>query len=109
MRRSIIILASVAANFLGEDSQAGKLRREGEKNGRARIILVYIRLLLQGWIYRGAAQKCAPLLALVNRGARGGGAKKSNSEIWHDSQCFSFFEVKLKLIIQCSYRRKWHF
>ena len=38
-----------------------------------------------------------------------GGAKKSNSEIWHNFQGFSFFEVKLKLIIQCPYRRKWHF
>jgi hypothetical protein len=28
-----------------------------------------------------------------------GGAKKSNSEIWHNFQGFSFFEVKLKLII----------
>jgi hypothetical protein len=26
----------------------------------------------------------------------GGGAKKSNSEIWHNFQGFSFFEVKLK-------------
>ena len=33
-------------------------------------------------------------LALVNRGA-----KKSNSEIWENFQGFSFFEVKLKLII----------
>jgi hypothetical protein len=39
-----------------------------------------------------------------------GGAKKSISEIWHNFQGFSFFEVKLKLIIiQCPYRRKWHF
>jgi hypothetical protein len=38
-----------------------------------------------------------------------GGAKKSNSQIWHNFQGFSFLEIKLKLIIQCPYRRKWHF
>jgi hypothetical protein len=38
-----------------------------------------------------------------------GGAKKSNSEIWHNFQGFFFFEVKLKLTIQCPYHRKWHF
>jgi hypothetical protein len=37
---------------------------------------------------------CTPLLALVNRGP-----KKSNSEVWHNFQGFSFFEVILKLII----------
>jgi hypothetical protein len=52
----------------------------------------------------GGAQGCAPLLALVNKGAI-----KSNSEIWHNFHGFSFFEVKLKLIIQCPYHRKWHF
>jgi hypothetical protein len=36
----------------------------------------------------GCAQGCAPLLALVNTDA-----KKSNSEIWHNFQGFSFFEV----------------
>jgi hypothetical protein len=72
MRRSIIILASVAANFLGEDSQAGKLRREGEKNGRARIILVYIRLLLQGWIYRGACTEVRAPVGLGQQGCKGG-------------------------------------
>ena len=30
-----------------------------------------------------------------------GGAKQLNSEIWYNFQGFSFFEVKLKLIIQC--------
>jgi hypothetical protein len=46
------------------------------------------------------------------RGCKGGGGgvqKKSNSEIWQNFQGFSFFEVILKLIIQCPYRRKWHF
>jgi uracil DNA glycosylase len=35
-----------------------------------------------------------------------GSATKSNSGIWHNFQGFSFFEVKLKLIIQCPYHRK---
>jgi hypothetical protein len=37
------------------------------------------------------------------------GAKKTKSGIWHNFQGFPFFEVKLKLIIQCPYCRKWHF
>jgi hypothetical protein len=40
-------------------------------------------------------ERASPLLALVNRGA-----KKSNSEIWHDVK-FDF-EVKLKLIMDLS-------
>jgi hypothetical protein len=40
-----------------------------------------------------------------------GGARKSNTEIWHNFHAhgFSLFEVKLKLTIQCPYCRKWHF
>jgi hypothetical protein len=39
-------------------------------------------------LWGGGAQGCIPLLALVNRGGCKGGGKKSNSEIWHDVQCF---------------------
>ena len=56
-----------------------------------------------GGVHRGA-HPCWPWSTGVQ-----GGAKKSNSEIWHNFQGFSFFEVKLKLTIQCPYRRKWHF
>jgi hypothetical protein len=58
----------------------------------------------QGWIYRGIAQGCAPLFALVNRSARGGGgAIKSNSEIWHSFQGFSFFKSIIKCLILSKY------
>jgi hypothetical protein len=51
---------------------------------------------------------CTEVRNPVGFGQQGckGGAKKLNSEIWHNFQGFSFFEVKLKLIIQCPYRRK---
>jgi hypothetical protein len=54
----------------------------------------------RGGFIGGDAQGCAALLALVNMGARGM-KKKSNSEISHNFQGFSFFEVKIKLISQC--------
>jgi hypothetical protein len=43
---------------------------------------------------------CIGVRTAVGLGQQGckGGAKKSNSEIWHNFQGFSFFEVKLKLI-----------
>jgi hypothetical protein len=56
----------------------------------------------QGLIYMGVhkgAHPCWPWSTGV-QGGGGGGCKKSNSEIWHNFQGFSFFEVKLKLIIQ---------
>jgi hypothetical protein len=54
---------------------------------------------------------CTGVLTPVGLRQQGsnGGANKLNSEIWHNFQGFSFFEVKLKLIIQRPYRRKWHF
>jgi hypothetical protein len=50
-----------------------------------------------GGVHRGA-HPCWPWSTGVQ-----GGAKKSNSEIWHNFQGFSFFEVKLELTIQCPY------
>jgi hypothetical protein len=64
----------------------------------------------QGWIYRGGGGVTGvhTPVGLGQPGSKGG-TKKSNSEIWYNFQGFLFFEVKLKLIIQCPYCRKWHF
>jgi hypothetical protein len=63
--------------------EARTLMRERRPSGGEK------KLEIQGWIYRG-----------------GGVQKKSNSEIWHNFQGVACFEVKLKLRIQCPYRRK---
>ena len=57
-----------------------------------------------GGVHRGA-HPCWPW----STGVQGRGAKNQIQKYGKISKVFQRKEIKIKLIMQCPYRRKWHF